>query len=69
MAFREESRGESVWLVVPNDEGIFQGALDREGVRCVHPVQVYLDLKNHPERSAEAAEELRRKFLSKDTHA
>jgi hypothetical protein len=69
MGFHEEARGENVWLVVPNDEGVFHGAEEREGIRCVHPVQVYLDLKNHPERSAEAAEQLRRKFLSKDSHA
>ena len=64
MGFREESRGENVWLVVPNDEGVFHGAAEREGIRCVHPVQAYLDLKSHPERSAEAAEQLRRKFLN-----
>jgi len=69
MGFREESRGENVWLVVPNDEGVFHGAVEREGIRCVHPVQAYLDLKNHPERSAEAAEQLRQKFLSKETRA
>jgi len=69
MGFREESRGENVWLVVPNDEGVFHGAVEREGIRCVHPVQAYLDLKNHPERSAEAAEQLRRKYLNKKTHA
>jgi len=69
MGFHEEQRGENVWLVVPNDEGVFHGAAEREGVRCVHPVQAYLDLKDHPERSAEAAEQLRRKFLSKDIHA
>jgi hypothetical protein len=68
MAFREESRGENVWLVVPNDEGVFHGAAEREGIRCVHPVQAYLDLKSHPERSAEAAEQLRRKYLSKENH-
>lgn len=64
MGFREESRGENVWIVVPNDEGVFHGAVDRDGIRCVHPVQAYLDLKNHPERSAEAADQLRRKFLN-----
>ncbi len=69
LGFREESRGENVWLVVPNDERVFYGAAEREGVRCVHPVQAYLDLKDHPERSAEAAEQLRRRFLSKDSHA
>lgn len=69
MGFHEEQRGENVWLVVPNDEGVFHGAAEREGIRCVHPVQAYLDLKNHPERSAEAAEQLRRKLLRKGGHA
>lgn len=67
MGFREESRGENVWLVVPNDEGVFHGATEREGIRCVHPVQIYLDLKDHPERSTEAAEQLRRVLLSRET--
>jgi hypothetical protein len=66
MGFREESRGENVWLVVPNDEGVFHGATEREGIRCAHPVQVYLDLKDHPERSAEAAEPLRRVALKRE---
>lgn len=69
LGFQEESRGENVWLVVPNDEGVFHGAAERGGIRCVSPVQVYLDLKDHPERSAEAAEQLRQKFFSKDGHA
>jgi hypothetical protein len=63
MGFHEEARGENVWLVVPNDEGVFHGAEEREGIHCVHPVQVYLDLKNHPERSADAAEQLRKNLL------
>jgi hypothetical protein len=29
------------------------------GVPCVHPVQVYVDLKDQPERASEAAEHLR----------
>jgi hypothetical protein len=69
MGFREEPRGENVWLVVPNDQGVFDGAAEREGVRCVHPVQVYLDLKDHPERSAEASEALRRTLFGKEKHA
>ena len=69
IGFREESRGENVWLVVPNDQGVFQGAKELQSIQCVHPVQAYLDLKNHPERSAEAAEELRRKLLKIETHA
>ena len=69
MGFHEEQRGENVWLVMPNDDGVFHGTVECKGVRCVHPVQVYLDLKNHPERSAEAAEQLRRTLLRKDSHA
>ena len=69
MGFHEQPKGENVWLVVPNDEGVFHGAADREGIRCVHPVQVYLDLKNHPERSEEAAAQLRQKILRKGSHA
>ncbi|MCX6924806.1 MAG: type IV toxin-antitoxin system AbiEi family antitoxin [Verrucomicrobia bacterium] len=43
-------------------------ATAREGISCVHPVQVYLDLKNHPERSTEAAQALRQNIL-KAAHA
>jgi len=64
IGFREEPRGANVWLVVPNDEGVFHGASEREGVPCVHPVQVYLDLKDHPERADEAATRLRSELLT-----
>jgi hypothetical protein len=64
LGFREEPRGANFWLVIPNDEGVFDGA-DTVGkvVHCVHPVQVYLDLKAHPERATEAAGELRARLL------
>lgn len=68
MGFREEERGENVWLVVPSDAGVFDGAVKREGICCAHPVQIYLDLKDHPERSAEAAESLRQSLFSKVSH-
>ncbi len=64
LGFREDSRGANLWLVVPNDAGVFQGAQDQDGVRCVHPVQAYLDLKEHPERAAEAAERVRAEHLT-----
>jgi hypothetical protein len=64
IGFREELRGSNVWLVVPNDEGVLHGALKRDGVQCVHPVQVYLDLKGQPERSKEAAGALRAELLT-----
>jgi hypothetical protein len=69
VSFHEVERGENVWLVKPNDTGVFDGAAEREGIPCAHPVQVYLDLKNHPERSAEAAEALRQERLTFSSHA
>ena len=64
LQFREDTRGSNVWLVVPNDEGVFHGASIRDGVRCVHPVQVYLDLSGHAERAEEAALRLRAEHLN-----
>ncbi len=61
---REEEQGENVWLVIPNDHGVFHGAGEHGDIRCVHPVQAYLDLAAHPERAKEAADELRSRFLS-----
>jgi len=69
MGFHEVERGENVWLVRPNDAGVFHGTTVREGVPCVHPVQVYLDLKNHPERASDAAAELRKSLLNPIVHA
>jgi len=63
LAFREDERGSNTWFVIPKDEGVFQGSELRDGIRCVHPVQIYLDLKGHPERSVEAAKSLREKYL------
>ena len=63
LGFREEPRGANTWLVVPNDPGVFEGASTVDGMQCVHPVQAYLDLKDHPERAAEAAAELRARLL------
>ena len=64
LSFREDARGANVWLVVPNDEGVFHGAtISRDGVACVHPVQAYLDLHAHPERAVDVARELRSEHL------
>ena len=63
LGFREEPRGANTWLVVPNDPSVFDGAATIDGVQCVHPLQAYLDLKDHPERSDEAAAELRARLL------
>jgi len=69
LSMREDDRGANVWLVAPSDEGVFHGSSERDGIRCVHPVQAYLDLQGHPERAGEAAEELRHRLLAWDeTH-
>ena len=64
LGIREDAQGANVWLVVPNDQGVFHGAADWAGVRCVHPVQVYLDLRAHPERAKEAAQQVRKEYLN-----
>jgi hypothetical protein len=63
VGFREEPKGANVWLVVPDDAGVFDGSKETEGILCVHPVQTYLDLLGHPERASEAAAELRSRLL------
>lgn len=63
LGFRDEASGANVWLVVPNDVGVFHGAAGRDAIRCVHPVQVFLDLSAHPERAKEAAHHLRAELL------
>jgi hypothetical protein len=65
LRFREDTRGANLWLVLPNDVGVFHGAEARDGVRCVHPVQAYVDLKAHPERATAAAEQLRSELLNR----
>ncbi len=64
LGFREDEKGANIWLVVPNDEGVFHASEVREGIRCAHPLQVYLDLKDHPERSSEASSVLRQDYLN-----
>ena len=63
LGFRDDPRGANVWLAIPNDAGVFSGAVARDGIRCVHPVQAYVDLAAHPERASDAAEHLRASIL------
>ncbi len=69
LGFRAEPRGANTWLATPNDAGVLDGAEAVEGVRCAHPVQVYLDLVAQPERADEAASELRRRLLTWNARA
>jgi hypothetical protein len=48
--------------------GCVPGAVEKDGIRCVHPVQVHLDLKEQPERSAEAADRLRAELVTWSRH-
>jgi|JI10StandDraft_1071094.scaffolds.fasta_scaffold198914_2 hypothetical protein len=54
LQFRETDKGANVWLVVPQDAGVFFGMTTEHDIPCVHPVQAYLDLGAHPERATEA---------------
>jgi hypothetical protein len=69
LGFRDDPRGANLWLVIPNDSGVFHGTVLKHGVRCVHPVQAYLDLKAQPERAAEASDRLRAELLTWRRHA
>lgn len=62
--WRDEERGANVWLLKPNDPGVFYGSVAQAGHRCVSSVQTYLDLCQLPERATEAAEVLRRERLT-----
>lgn len=61
--FVEQDRGSNVWLVVPNDRGVFDGKRRADGHISVHPVQVWLDLNGQPERSQDAADDLFARIL------
>jgi hypothetical protein len=63
LGVRPTERGANTWLVVPDDEGVMHGAKQVDGVRCVHPVQAWLDLQAQPERAKEAADRLREERL------
>jgi len=59
LGLRRGGKGANVQLIGPDDRGVFEGSREAAGIRCVSPVQVYLDLANLPERAAEAAEQMR----------
>lgn len=61
--FVEQEKGSNVWLVLPDDRGVFDGERRIDGLVTAHPVQVWLDLKEQPERSSDAAEELHARIL------
>jgi len=62
--FADEEQGENVWFVIPRDDWVFFQAQEINGIVCAHPIQVFLDLKDHPERAEEAADQLRSHIFS-----
>jgi hypothetical protein len=64
MEIRVNPKGANVQIVGPDDEGVFSGEVNHDGLRCVAPVQIYLDLLNLPERAGEAAGQLRSRDLN-----
>lgn len=65
---RRGERGANVQLIGPDDHGVFAGTQEVEGLPCVSPPQVYLDLLHLPERAQEAADQLRSDRLLWDAH-
>lgn len=63
LGFREGETGENTWFVIPRDNWALKESRKIDGIPCVHPIQVYLDLKGHPERAEEASDRLRNLVL------
>lgn len=61
--FIEQDKGSNVWLVLPDDRGVFEGTRRLGDINCAHPVQVWLDLKDQPERAKDASEDLYTRLL------
>ena len=69
LKFVEEESGANTWLVIPNDDGVFDGSKKLPDIPCVSALQVYLDLQSHPERAKEAATSIRQRYLNWKTRA
>ncbi|HQG93490.1 MAG TPA: type IV toxin-antitoxin system AbiEi family antitoxin, partial [Acidobacteriota bacterium] len=48
--------GANVTILNPYDEGVFYGAATVDDLQVVHPIQLYLDLRNFKGRGEEAAD-------------
>jgi hypothetical protein len=68
MGFRSGMQGANLRFVLPRDAGVFIGSSSEEDISHVDPIQTYLDLKDHPERSQKAAESIRDRYLGDLLH-
>jgi len=55
-------RSGNVKFVEPYDKGVFYSSRLVNGIRIVSPIQIYVDLLNHPGRGEEAAQKLLEKI-------
>lgn len=58
LGLRPVEAGANLLLIEPNDEGVFEGATQREGIWYAAPSQVVLDLLTSPGRGPAEGEEL-----------
>jgi hypothetical protein len=58
LGLRAADAGANVMLVEPGDEGVFEGAVEREGIDYAAPSQVAADLLTSPGRGPAEGEEL-----------
>jgi hypothetical protein len=56
---RRVSTGGNLWLIIPEDEGVFSGGEECQGFPLVGDVQIYLDLLPVGQRGPETAAEFR----------
>lgn len=61
--FRPDTKAPNARVLTPADPGVFDGSRDASGLRCVAPVQAYVDLAHEPERAAEFRDALRERAL------
>jgi hypothetical protein len=56
---RQVPNGGNLWLIAPEDEGVFLETQEQSGFRLVSDVQIYLDLLQMGQRGPDAAQALR----------
>lgn len=61
--FRADTNAPNTRVLLPADEGVFDGAREAAGLECASPVQAVVDLAHEPERAAEFREALRERAL------
>ncbi len=65
LQLKEVVSGANVSFMVPYDEGVYYGYSEKNNIRVVSSVQLYLDLKNYKGRGEEAAETILKQVIQK----